>query len=338
MKHLLPITSALLLVGGLSAQTVSGKTATDFGNEVKAGTASDSDSEKKDTMIGARGLGASSVIRGSAYASSFASVRKSTSRYTGRTTVSGAVSDRASLSSRSSSNKSSANTTGDSGKAGAHSVSFEMKADKDTKGTLTIYVSASASTGGAATASVKVGDKTYAVKAGDRPMRVTMDFTLTSMGVMATAETSGSVSLDGSGRKGYGASASISFTSADSSSDPKCEIKDGVKGCGPTLAGTASSSRFGHSVTLNLKGAAKSSIGILLWSSDGKTMDISGCPLFMSPMAPQAFTTDDMGEKTHRLRLPNRDLKFSLQDVILSFDSMGISFKSSNTLDITCTK
>jgi len=38
MKHLLPLSSALLLAGGLSAQSVSGMTATDLGNAVKAGT------------------------------------------------------------------------------------------------------------------------------------------------------------------------------------------------------------------------------------------------------------------------------------------------------------
>lgn len=337
MKKLLPITSALLIAGGLSAQSVSGKTATDFGNAVKAGTSSDSDSEKKDTTVGSRGLSARSSLRAGAYASSFARASKSTDRRSGKTTIYGYVSDRGSLSSRSRSNKSSANTTGDGGKAGAHSVNFEMKADSDTKGTLTIYVSAGASTGGTATASVKVGDKTYSVKQGDKPMRVSMDFTLTSKGVMASASTSGAASLDGAGRKSYGAYASVSFSYGGSSSG-SCEIKEGVKGCGPTLKGTASSSRFGHSVRLNLSGADKGAIGILLWSADGKTVAVNGCPLFTAPMAPQAFTTSSTGTKTHSLRLPNRDLSFSLKDLILTFDSKGISFKSSNSLDITCKK
>lgn len=340
MKQLLPIASSLLLLGGLSAQTISGKTASDFGNAIKAGTNTDSDSEKKDTAIGARGLGAFSSIRGAGSASSSARVGKSSSWRTGTTTWSASVADRGHLSSDSTSNDSSANTTGDGGKAGAHSVDFMFGATKDTKGTLSVYVSAGASTGGTATASVTVAGKTYSVKAGDRPMRISLDFTLTSKGLPASVSTSGSCALKGRGRANYGAHASVSFTTKTSTGGGKCTVTEGTKGCGPVLKGTASSgsTRYGPSVKLELSGAAKGSIGLLLYSDDGKTVDIGGCPLFSSVVHAAAFTTSSTGTKTQTLRFPrSRDIKVSVGHVILSFTSTGITFKSSNTLDIVCT-
>lgn len=338
MKNLFPITAAFLLAGVISAQSVTGKTTTDFGNAIKAGSNSDSDSVAKDTAVGVRGLSATSALMGSGSAASRAAIVKRDDWRTRSTTWSASVSDHASLASRSATNDSSANTTGDGGAAGAHSLDFVFAADNDTKGKLTIYVSARASTGGSATASVTVGTTTYSVKAGEKPIMMSLDVTLTKAGLTASVSTSGACALKGAGSASYGASASVSFTGA-ASSGGKCTVTDGVKGCGPVLKGTATNSTYGSSVKLELSGADKNAIGLLMYSPDGKTVDISGCPLFSTVAHAAAFFTDDMGAATQMLRFPvGRDIKVSVNEVILSFTTSGLTFKSSNTLDIVCTK
>ncbi|MCB9890430.1 MAG: hypothetical protein H6832_04655 [Planctomycetes bacterium] len=340
MKRLLPITSALLLTSALSAQTLTGKTATDFGNEVKAGTSSDANAAKKDTAIDAKGVFVNSMIMGAGHAGSAATIRKLDDRLHRTTTWTASVSDRGNLGSRDSNNDSSANTTGDGGAAGAHGCDFVFAADTDTKGKLTIHVSAGASTGGSATARVKIGDKTYAVKAGDKPMLVSVDVTLTKAGLTASVVTSGACALKGAGFASYGATATVSFT-GEPASGGKCTVTDGAKGCGPTLKGTASagSGFFGPSVKLELSGADKNAIGLLLYSPDGKTLDIGGCPLFSTIAHAAAFITDDTGAATHTLRFPaGRDITISVGEVILSFTTSGVTFKATNTLDIVCTK
>ena len=339
MKHFLPITSALLLAGGLSAQSVSGMTATDLGNAVKAGTKVSAHAVKKGTKIGTRGLRASSYLRGTGFASSSTKAGKFYDRRTRKTGIYGNVSDHGSLYSRISTGGGSANTTGNGGKAGAHGSHFMFSAAKAVKGKMTLYVFASASKGGGASATASAGGKTLSAKAGDKPKTMTFVVTLDSKGMAAMASTSGKVALKGRGRMGYRSYASVSFVADSSTGGGGCKIVTGAKGCGPVLKGTAGSSFFGKSVKLELSGAAKNAVGLLLFSPDGKTVSIKGCPLFSKLAHVAVFRTDKDGKSTQRLRIPRgRDVKVSVEDVVLTFSAKGIDFKSSNTLNISCSK
>lgn len=335
MKQALPILS-LLLAGALPAQvTVGGVATTDVGAAVTAGTQSNSDSEPKDTKF-TMGLGVAAMLAG-ASASTHASIGGS--RWTPGS-HSATVSNRGSLYGRDAAFKGSANTTGPGNTAGAHTISFLFSATSATKGKFYVSMSGGATKNATSVGKITIGSKSWDWKAGDPPVADSLDATLDSTGATAAVTSSGSATLSGIGGESYGGHFAVSFVPTPATY--KCTITDNKDGCtnGPALAGTIVDGPFGPTATLKLTGAAKSSIGLMLLSGDGLTIKLpNGCPIFTAPIAPSAFVTSATGEATHRLSLPGRrELKFSVEDVVLEITASGIDIKSSNTLTIECKK
>jgi len=336
MKQAFPVLT-LLLAGSLAAQvSVGGVATTDVGSAVTAGTMKDADSQAKDTKFD-RSLSTLASVDRAASASTHASIQHSMWWYESH---SASVSNHGSLSSRDTSFKGTADTTGAGNTPGAHTITFTFSAKEATKGTFSVSLSGWASKNGKAAGKVTIGSNSWEWKSGDMAVRKSVEATIDSTGTAVVVTSSGAAALSGAGSESYWGSFAVSF--APTPATYKCTITDNKDGCtgGPALAGTISSSPFGHTATLKLTGAAKSTFGLLLHSADGKTVKLpNGCPIFIDPIAPSVFTTSATGEATHRVGIPgNRELKFSVGDLVLEFSSTGLDIKTSNTLTIECKK
>jgi hypothetical protein len=332
MRTITFLSSALLLATPALAQVSgAGVTTTEIKASATCGTNSKSDSEKKDTKF-SRGIGVAASYRYCSSAHGGASIHSSMNHWTRQYTTSANASASASVWGKDASSKGSANVGDKSG----NGIQFTLSADSDTKGKLTVRLGGGASDKQTASASVTVGNETLNWKAGEKPVSKSWDITVGKSGFAIDTTTLADAALDGKGRASAHASVSISFVS-EKSGGGKCEIKDGVAGCGPELKGSATSSFRGHNLTLDLSKAAAGGIGLRAWSKDGKTFDLGGCPIFMELGPLAAFIVDDKGNATQNVRLPRGDYKLFVQNIVLSL-TPSVAVKSSNSLEITCSK
>ena len=124
-----------------------------------------------------------------------------------------------------------------------------------------------------------------------------------------------------------------------SSTQPKCEIKPGVRSCGGLLAGKAAAVRDRLELTLSLTGAQTDSIGVLFLSPDGKTFAVQSCTFFSQAIPLGAFLVDGRGNATHKTSVPARVAgSFSLVDLVFKVTPRAFTWQTSNTLDVTCRK
>ncbi len=332
MKHFFPLASVLLLSSGLAAQlTLTGKTATAMGAKVACGSNSDAKTIKAGTALGRRGLRVSAAVRRCGFAGSSVSGFVGRSRRTGRAYSAARVSISGSIFA-----KGTAQTTG--AKDGSHTAAFAFGAKTTTKGKFSISLGGFASSGGAAAVKVTIGKKSWSWKSGARSVRASMNMALGTKPVMVMIQAAGKASLKNR-RDFYRAGASVTFVADSSTGGGKCTITKGVEGCGPALAGTSNSSSRGHLISLKLTKAAKSSLGLVLVSRDGKTFKVGKCPLFMRPFPIGVFRTDRSGAASHRLFIRARTaLTIYVQDVTLGFGKNGVELATSNSLKIACTK
>jgi len=332
MRSITFLSSALLLATPAFAQ-VSGAGVTTTGMTASAtcGTNTKSDSEKKDTKF-SRGIGVAASYRGCSSAFGSASIHSSTNWWTRQNVTSANASASTSVYGQTSSSKGAANVGG----TGGNGIQFTLSADSDTKGKLTVRLGGHASEKQTASCSVKFGSTSISWKQGDKPVTHQVDVTIGKTGMVFDTTTVADTMLSGKGWASAASSVSITFVSDSSSGS--CDIKKGVAGCGPDLAGTASSSFWGHTLTLDLSKAYANGIGLRAWSMDGKTFMLSSCPIFNDIAVLTAFMVDKDGKAKQFVRLPRGDFTMSVENIVLSLDATGLKIQSSNTLDITCKK
>ncbi len=337
---------SLLTTAVAGAQSGSGTTKTAFGNVVQLGTKVDRHSLKTGTRLTSLGPIVTSSVRGRGIASPRVSA---TSKATAgavdlvvgrvrKTGYRGFVSDVGVLYNRISRSLTvDAATTGNGGKAGSHTCRFVFSATKPTPGTLELEGLA-LGRGGTAAASVAAAGKVLSVQAGGSSKKLLVRVTLDSRGLVALVSTSGLARLRGRGRASYQSIASVTFVPDDPVKN-RCKVAVGAQGCGPLLTGVASSGQLGESIRFELDRAAKTALGLQMFSPDGKTVPVQGCPLFRSVVFVAAFQTDGRGKSSAVLRIPKGlGFTFSVGDVILIPASVGVRFASSNTLDVRCRK
>ena len=332
MKTLSIFAVCAIAVPAAAQVKATGKTTTEMSAKATCGTNSKTDTEKTNTAF-TRSIGVGASYRFCSSAGGSGRVGSHYDWWRRKTVTYAKASAGSSVWGYQTSSKGSANVGGAKG----NGLQFTFAADKDTKGKLTITVGGFASTKQSSFASVKFGSTTIAWKSGERAKTQTMDVTIGKSGMTFDTITQSDAALAGRGRASASSYVSISFA-ADATSSGKCEIKKGVDGCGPELAGTASSSFFGHTITFKLTKAYPNALGLRLWSPDGKTVVVGKCPLFTNVGIVAGFTTDKNGEATSVARLGRGDFKSSVEAIVLRIGSSGLEWQSSNTLDVTCSK